>query len=350
MSTTASGAAHGIIIKRGGQTYHNLAKSTTIVFDKTGTLTSGQIRLAGSKIRGDWDEAVWWQLINHAEKDSCHWASSIISKHVDSRFGAVYQSKIRQQHETPGRGVSAIIDDIPILVGNESHLREAAVTGMDSMEDDIAQLPPSEMCVVVALNGKYAGYMSFVDSLREEARPAIAALKSRGYKVSMMTGDRPSVSHSLASDLNISHCLSRLTPLSKVAEIQKLRALGEVVIMVGDGINDAAALAAADIGIAIQNAHSVALASSDIVLLRPSLLGVLTALTLGRTVYATMQASVLWACVYNAVLVPLAMGFGAPWGVTIPPTMSGTLMMVSSLGVTYNSIRLRGKLKSGLAT
>ena len=243
-----------------------------------------------------------------------------------------------------------MIDGIPILVGNETHLREATVTGSDSMEVDIAQLPPSEMCVVVALNGRYAGYMSFVDVLREEARPAIAALKSLGCKVCIMTGDRHSVSHSLASDLNISHCLSGLTPLSKVAEIQKLRAVGEVVIMVGDGINDAAALAAADIGIAIQSAHSVALASSDIVLLRPSLLGVLTTLKLGRSVYATMQANVLWACVYNVVLVPLAMGFGARWGVTIPPTMSGTLMMMSSLGVTYNSIRLRGKLRSALAT
>ncbi|KAH5997285.1 hypothetical protein HBI83_231860 [Parastagonospora nodorum] len=325
MIACSLGAAKGVVVRAGVQAFQKSSTVTTIVFDKTGTLTTGDINVVHYKIHGRWEEPVWWQVIGEAEKRSRHWTSTVIAKYIEvhhPRSVSMSLSKSKPQEaprETPGSGVTADVDEVKVVVGNEQYLRNANVQNLDTLMNDVETLSNTHSCTFVGLNGRYAGFIAFSDPVRDDANKEIRALKSQGYEIYMMTGDRTEVAKEVANAIGIQNVFAELTPVQKSDKIKRLRKEGKVVAMIGDGINDTAALAASDIGISLQSCHSVVLASSDIVLLTSSLRMVSIAFTLARNANAAIKGSIFWAALYNFTLLPLAMGAGARWNIIMTP-------------------------------
>ncbi|KAL4939224.1 HAD-like domain-containing protein [Aspergillus oleicola] len=343
-------ATRGVIFKGGALTMQGLCNLTTVAFDKTGTLTSGELTISRYQVRGAIPEEKWWELLSAAEQQAPdHWARSVVLGYFASKFPgtAKKSSNLGDLRHIPGHGIRGKVGQHCVCIGNAALLRMSDVSDIGGdMERDVAQLRPSEMCILVAVDSLYAGYVCVRDPIANDALPAIRALQRRGIKCCLITGDRDPVAADVASQLGIEQFWSGLTPIGKVNQVRQLQSAGNVVALVGDGINDAAALATADVGISLGSGTSVALASSDVVVLDSALSKIDLAISVAKHATTTMRTSVAWAYLYNAVGMPLAMGFGFPYRISISPSAAGFLMMGSSLGVMLNSIRLQRRLSN----
>jgi P-type Cu+ transporter len=340
MVGTGRGARMGILIKSGAA-LQTAGDVTAVVFDKTGTLTHGQPELTDVVAATDVATDEVLALAAGAESRSEHPLARAVTAAAKARGLALAEPETFEA--VPGRGIAARVDGRAVLVGTAAFLAERNIPvdpASNAAEAALAQA--GKTAVRVAVDGRSAGVLAVADTPRPEAAAVVAALRQDGKDVVMLTGDDERTAQAVAAALGIDTVIARVLPERKAMEITRLMASGRKVAMVGDGINDAPALAAADLGMAMGSGIDVAVESCDVVLMRNDLAGIPAALALSRAVMANIKQNLFWAFIFNTIGLPVAAGvlhiFGGP---TLNPMIAGTAMALSSFTVISNALRLR---------
>jgi Cu+-exporting ATPase len=339
MVGTGKGAELGVLI-RSAEALELLHKVSTVVLDKTGTLTIGRPVVTDIVAGGDAPAEEILALAAAAEQGSEHPLGEAIVTEAKRRGLAL--PPVSEFAAVPGQGVDALAPDGRILLGNARMMaaRGIDVTGLEARARELAQ--DGKSSVYVAFAGEALGLIAVADVLKPEARGAVAALHALGLKVVMLTGDMRLTGEAIARQAGIDRVLAEILPDQKAAEVKRLQEGGRLVAMVGDGINDAPALAQADVGIAMGSGTDVAIEAADVTLIRGDLRGVVTAVLLSRRTIRIIKENLGWAFGYNLVLVPVAAGVLYPvWGILLSPILAGAAMALSSVSVVANSLRLK---------
>ena len=305
MVGTGKAAEYGILI-RGGEALESARRITTVVLDKTGTLTNGAPRIATVRAAEGFTDGDVLRLAAAVERNSEHPLGSAIAARAQETGLPVPPAV--DFRALPGQGVEATVDGRRVLVGNRALLTERGIARGETRDVTAGNAGGPVTEVYVAVEGRIAGTIAIVDALKPGSREAVAGLETLGLEVWMLTGDNAATARSVARDAGIEQVVADVLPAGKAEAIAALQAKGKVVAMVGDGINDAPALARADLGIAIGAGTDIARAASDITLVGGDLRGVITAIALSRRTVRTIKEGLFWAFAYNIVLVPVAMG------------------------------------------
>jgi Cu+-exporting ATPase len=339
MVGTGKAAENGILVKTGAS-LETLHKITTLVLDKTGTITTGVPVITHIVPAAPFTETELLAMVGAAELSSEHPIARAIEKAVADRNISI--PPIDRFEALPGQGISATIGGKKVLVGKVELMRSMNVAPgeLDVKATDIAS--HGRTVVFAAVDGKLAGIIAVADQPRSESADAIARFKQMGIKVVMVTGDNKQTADAIGRLVGIDYIKAGVLPQDKIALIQKLRASGEIVGMVGDGINDAPALAEADVGIAIGTGTDIAIEASDMTLLRGDLRRVVTAIELSRATIRNVKQNLFWAFVYNIIGIPIAAGaLYSLTGWLLSPIIASAAMSMSSVSVVLNSLRLR---------
>ncbi|MBU3126970.1 heavy metal translocating P-type ATPase [Clostridium tagluense] len=340
MVGTGKGAEHGVLIKSGValETAH---KIQTIVFDKTGTITEGKPKVTDVVVINGIAQNDLLQLAASAEKGSEHPLGEAIVKGATEK-GLEFK-KLDFFKAIPGYGIEVKIDGKNILLGNRKLMieRKISLEKLEKISNRLAQEGKTPM--YIAIESKMAGIIAVADTVKASSKKAIEKLHEMGIEVAMITGDNKRTAQAIAKQVGIDRIYAEVLPQDKANVVKKLQAEGTKVAMVGDGINDAPALAQADIGIAIGSGTDVAMESADIVLMRSDLMDVPTALQLSKSTIRNIKQNLFWAFGYNTIGIPVAMGilhvFGGP---LLNPMIAGAAMSLSSVSVVANALRLKG--------
>ena len=339
MVGTGKGAEKGILIKS-GEALETAHKINTIIFDKTGTITEGKPQVTDIFTVKGIDESRLLQVTASAEKGSEHPLGQAIVNEVLKR--GIHLIKVNNFEALIGRGIEAEIDGIKILVGNQKLMSEYSISlnELEEYSDKLAE--EGKTLMYIALDGKFAGIIAVADVVKSSSKKAIEKLHRMGIEVAMITGDNKKTANAIAKQVGITRVLSEVLPQDKSEEVKKLQAENKKVAMVGDGINDAPALAQADIGIAIGSGTDVAIESADIVLMRNDLMDVPTALELSKKTIRNIKQNLFWAFGYNIIGIPIAAGllylFNGP---LLNPIIAAIAMSLSSVSVLTNALRLK---------
>jgi Cu+-exporting ATPase len=341
MVATGRGAELGILIK-GGEALQRAGDVTTVVLDKTGTITEGrpavteQIPAPGST----WSADPLLRLVAALEASSEHPLADAVVRRARER-GLALPAAAEFQSIT-GRGVVGVVEGSFLAAGNERLMADYAVDPTPLAADAERLAGEGKTAVYVAVDGRLAGLLAVADPLKGTAREAVARLKRMGLEVVLLTGDHRRTAEAIAREAGIDRVVAGVLPEGKVAEIRRLQAAGKVVAMVGDGVNDAPALSAADLGIALGTGADVAVEASDVTLMRGDPRGVATAVALSRRTLRTMRQNLFWAFIYNVIGIPIAAGVLYPaCGILLSPILASAAMAFSSVSVVTNSLRLR---------
>jgi Cu+-exporting ATPase len=372
MVGTGVGAEQGILIK-GGATLETATKVTHIVLDKTGTLTMGKMSVSRSDVQGGWtaDAAklrLWWTIIGLAEMGSEHPIARAITSAAKSHLGlgsdGTLDGSVGDFVSTVGKGISASVEAAisperkryNVMIGNTSYLRSQGVAVPEDADDTndyeasrdanaaSKQQSAGVTTIHTSIDGVYTGPLSLSDTLKPSAPAAISALQRMGVTCSIVTGDQASTAYYVANLLGIPkhNVHAGVLPSGKREIVEELQAQGIIVAMVGDGINDSPALATANVGISLASGTDVAIEAADVVLMRPDhLLDIASSLALSRAIFRRIKLNLIWACLYNAIGLPIAMGFFLPWGLSLPPMAAGAAMACSSVTVVVSSLLLK---------
>ncbi|MET8508332.1 heavy metal translocating P-type ATPase [Streptomyces sp. NPDC004787] len=339
MVGTGKGARAGILIRSAAalETAHKL---DTIVLDKTGTVTEGRPVLTDVEPVGGFSEDELLALAAGAESDSEHPLARAVVEGTRDRGLTVPGAS--DFDSVTGKGVRATVDGRAVLVGTVRLLADASVDTPDVAERAGRLSEQGRTPVLVAVDGRAAGALAVADTVKEDSARAVAALRQLGTDLVMLTGDNARTAAAIAGQVGIPRVLAEVLPEHKADEIRRLQDEGRTVGMVGDGINDAPALAQADIGLAIGTGTDVAIEAADITLISGSLAGVVTAIRLSKATMRNIKQNLFFALVYNAVGIPLAAGALYPlWGIRLSPIIAAAAMALSSLSVVTNASRLR---------
>ncbi|HLL16296.1 MAG TPA: heavy metal translocating P-type ATPase [Pyrinomonadaceae bacterium] len=339
MVGTGRGAEHGILVK-GGEALETAHRLTTIVLDKTGTITRGQPAVTDVSATGALAEDELLRLAASAERGSEHPLGEAIVRRATERELAL--APVSAFNARAGYGVEAEVEGRRVLLGNLRLMSDAGVELKEVRASAEALTEAGRTIVYVAVDGAAAGVIAVADEIKADSKAAVGGLQKLGLEVVMLTGDNRRTAEAVAREVGITRVLAEVLPEGKAAEVKKLQAEGKRVAMVGDGINDAPALAAADTGIAIGTGTDVAIEASDITLIRGSLNGVVTAIALSRQTIKVIRQNLFWAFVYNTLGIPLAAGALYPLtGWLLSPVVASAAMALSSVSVVANSLRLR---------
>ena len=333
------GAENGILI-RSGEALERAYKLTAIVLDKTGTLTEGKPVVTDIGTVDGGDEGELLRLAASAERGSEHPLGEAIVERARER--GLDLADTEGFNAIPGHGVEVTVSGRRLLLGNLRlmHERQIALGSLHDRAETVATEGKTPM--FVAVDGQIAGLIAVADTLKPNSREAVDKLRQIGLEVYMVTGDNRRTADAIAAQVGIDRVLAEVLPEAKADEVRKLQAEGRVVAMVGDGVNDAPALAQADIGIAIGTGADVAMEASDITLIRGDLLPIVTAVSLSKATMRTIRQNLFWAFGYNAALIPVAAGILYPlFGVHLSPMIAAAAMALSSVSVVSNSLRLR---------
>ncbi|KKM18376.1 hypothetical protein LCGC14_1666290 [marine sediment metagenome] len=339
MVGTGKGAEKGILIK-GGESLETAHKLDTIVFDKTGTLTRGEPEITDIVTQNDYSEEEILKYAASAEKFSEHPLAEAIIKRAKEKKIELHDPKNFNAIE--GHGIEAEVDGKKILLGNLKLMQkqQIVVRNLEEKAEELAGDGKTPM--YISLEGKAAGLIAVADTLKENSLQAVAKLKKLGLEVIMLTGDNKKTAEAIARKAGIDRVLPEVLPEDKVNEIKNLQSQGRRVGMVGDGINDAPALAQADVGIAIGSGTDVAMEASDITLIKGDLRGVVSAIELSKRTIKIIKQNLFWAFFYNTAGIPLAAGVLYPFfGILLNPIFASAAMAFSSVSVVSNSLRLR---------
>jgi Cu+-exporting ATPase len=336
---TGRGAELGILVK-GGAALEVASRVDTVFFDKTGTLTAGKPELTGIVNVSDLPEEHLLSLLASAEQSSEHPVARAILAGSVARGAALLP--VESFESEPGYGVKALVGGTRVHVGTSAWLKKANIPA-ESLEA-AAQRFAAEGATpsFVAVNGQPAAVVAVSDRASDDARSTVAALEEAGVAVAMLTGDRAATARSIATNLGIQRVIAEVRPEDKARAVDEERARGRVIAMVGDGVNDAPALARAHVGIAVGGATDIAAAAADIVLMRGTIRSLPTALRLSRSTLRVIRQNLFWAFVYNVIGIPIAAGLLYPWtGWQLSPVVASAAMSLSSVSVLLNSLRLR---------
>jgi P-type Cu+ transporter len=340
MTGTGKGAQHGILI-RNAEALETLEKIDTLVVDKTGTLTMGKPDLVAVTPRAGVDESEFLAAVAGVEMGSEHPLAHAIVEGAKARgIAAVAASDLAS---TTGEGVEASVGDRRVAIGNDKLMRRIGIADeawLASAEDGRKQ---GQTVMFVAFDAQPAGLIAVADPIKPTSQAAIAALHERKIRIVMLTGDSRGTAEAVARQLGIDEVHANVSPEDKHAKIEELKAQGHRVAMAGDGINDAPALAAADVGIAMGTGTDVAIESAGVTLVRGDLTGVLQAIVLSRATMRNIRQNLVFAFGYNALGIPIAAGVLFPtFGLLLNPMIAAAAMSLSSVSVIANSLRLRG--------
>jgi Cu+-exporting ATPase len=339
MVGTGKGAQAGILI-RGGEALELAARVNTVIFDKTGTLTRGRPSLGAVAAAEGFTADEVLDAAASVERGSEHPLAAAILAGADAR--GLGRGAVAGFEAVAGRGVRGRVAGRQVLVGTAAFLSAEGIElgGLASS----AAAPSGAAVTYVAIDGRAAGLLPTVDEVKPEAASAVAELRAAGLEVWLVTGDQAATAREVAAAVGIApeHVLAEVLPAGKADAVATLQARGRRVAMVGDGINDAPALARADVGIAIGTGSDVALEASDVTLVGGDPRGVAAAISLSRQTLRVIHQNLFWAFGYNVVLVPVAMGALYPLaGLTLNPALAAAAMAMSSVSVVSNSLRLR---------
>ncbi|KAK0632082.1 E1-E2 ATPase-domain-containing protein [Immersiella caudata] len=374
MVGTGVGAENGILVK-GGAALETTTKITQVVLDKTGTITYGKMSVAKADIVAAWHASelkrrMWWTIVGLAEMGSEHPVGKAVLNAAKTELGlgpeGTIHGSVGDFAAAVGKGISAVVEPATserarhnVLIGNVKFLREnkvdvpeEAVSASEEINDAAAAgrsrtasaTNAGTTNIFIAVDGSYAGHLCLSDTIKEGAAAAIAVLHSMGVKTAIVTGDQRSTAVAVAKavGIDIDDVFAGVSPDQKQEIVRKLQDAGEIVAMVGDGINDSPALATADVGIAMSSGTDVAMEAADVVLMRPNdLMDIPAALHLARTIFRRIKLNLGWACLYNAIGLPFAMGLFLPFGYHIHPMGAGAAMALSSVSVVLSSLLLK---------
>jgi Cu+-exporting ATPase len=337
MVGTGRGAQNGILIK-GGEALEGAHRLTTVVLDKTGTITAGHPEVTDIRAIG-MDERELVRLAGSAQRGSEHPLAEAIVRYANDRGISLVQPE--HFEAISGEGIVARVEGRQILIGNSGFLAKRGILVDVSAAQALAR--EAKTPIFVAIDGRTAGLFAIADPIKPTSARAIRRLHELNLKVAMLTGDNRNTAEAIARELGIDRVLAEVLPDAKSAEIQHLQEQGNVVAMVGDGINDAPALAQADIGIAMGSGTDVAMEAADITLVKGDLNGVVTSIALSRATIRNVKQNLFFAFVYNVLGIPLAAGVLYPWtGWLLSPIIASAAMALSSVSVVTNALRLRG--------
>ncbi|HEX5164841.1 MAG TPA: copper-translocating P-type ATPase, partial [Thermomicrobiales bacterium] len=336
---TGIGARHNILIKDAA-TLENVSGVDTVVFDKTGTLTEGRPGLTDLVPAPGIDANDLLRLAADAERGSEHPLGEAIVRAADER--GLMTGEATHFEAISGEGLAATVDGREVLIGNARLMANHAVE-IAPLSDEIDRLAGAGRTpMIVALDGELAGIIAVADTVRESARVTVRKLHESGVEVVMLTGDNKRTAEAVARELGIDRVMAEVLPADKANHVANLQAEGRKVAMVGDGVNDAPALATADIGIAIGAGTDVAVETADVVLMKSDPLDVTRAIALSKATVRKMKQNLAWASVYNVLATPIAAGILYPsWGIMLRPEWSALLMSVSSIIVAINAVLLK---------
>lgn len=338
MVGTGKGAEHGVLIK-GGEALETTYKVGTIVFDKTGTLTEGKPKVTDILTYDMGEEEVLIYAAS-SEKGSEHPLGEAIVLEAENR--KLDLKNIEDFNAIPGHGIEVTIEGRNVLLGNEKLMKERQIDVRSAKASSDQLAAEGKTPMYIAVENVLQGIIAVADTVKPSSREAVAKLRAMGIEVAMITGDNKKTAAAIAKQVGIDLVLAEVLPEDKANEVKKLQASGKKVAMVGDGINDAPALAQADIGIAIGQGTDVAIESADIVLMRSDLMDVLTAIKLSKATIRNIKQNLFWAFGYNVLGIPVAMGllhlFGGP---LMNPMIAAAAMSFSSVSVLLNALRLR---------
>lgn len=332
MAGSGRAAELGVLFN-GGEHLEQTHRINTIVLDKTGTVTNGKPVLTDIIVDGDMDEMTFSQLVGSAEKQSEHpLAEAIVQGITEKKISLL---NVDHFEAIPGYGIAARINNNHLLVGTKKLMQQndinvdSAIKRMEKLEE------AGKTTMLVAINGSFKGMVAVADTVKDTSKQAIRRLKDLGLEVIMMTGDNQRTANAIASEVGIDHVIAEVLPEGKADEVKKLQQQGKRVAMVGDGINDAPALAISDIGMAIGTGTDIAMEAADITLMRGDLNAIADAILMSHKTIRNIKQNLFWAFAYNTLGIPVAaLGFLAPW-------LAGAAMAFSSVSVVLNALRLQ---------
>lgn len=332
MVGTGKGAEKGILIK-GGEHLEKTHKLTAVVLDKTGTITKGQPDVTDVIAVNGFAEKEILAIAGSAEKSSEHPLAEAIVK--SSQAEGLSLEPVSDFAAIPGHGIQAKVGNRKVLMGNVKLMNTNNVSVTDMLERIQALEAEGKTVMALAIDGVLAGAVAVADTVKEHSAEAIAELQRMGITVYMITGDNKRTAEAIAGQVGITNVLAEVLPENKAQEVERLKNAGYVVGMVGDGINDAPALATADVGMAIGTGTDVAMEAADITLMRGDLRSIVASIKLSKATMGVIKQNLFWALIYNLLGIPLA-AFGI-----LSPVIAGTAMALSSVSVVSNSLRLK---------
>ncbi|MDQ0232414.1 MULTISPECIES: heavy metal translocating P-type ATPase [Bacillaceae] len=330
MAGTGRAAEYGILFK-GGEHLEMTHKVNTVILDKTGTITNGEPVL--TDVITEQDETEFLSLVGSAEKQSEHPLAQAIVEGIVEK--SIQFKDVSDFENIPGYGIKTVVDGKVVLVGTRRLMKKYNVeidNVLDKMEDLEKQ---GKTAMLAAVDGRYAGIVAVADTIKETSTSAIKRMKDMGLEVIMITGDNKDTANAIAKQAGVDHVIAEVLPEGKAEEVKKLQAQDKKVAMVGDGINDAPALATADIGMAIGTGTDVAMEAADITLIRGDLNSIPDSILMSHKTMRNIKQNLFWALAYNSIGIPIAaFGFLAPW-------LAGAAMAFSSVSVVLNALRLQ---------
>ncbi|MEK3882949.1 heavy metal translocating P-type ATPase [Paenibacillus sp. PL2-23] len=330
MAGSGRAAELGVLFK-GGEHLEGTHRVDTVVLDKTGTVSNGKPVL--TDVVTAWNEQQFLKLVGGAERGSEHPLAEAIVAGVAERGTAIGEASAFES--LPGYGIGATVDGRKVLAGTRRLMEQNGVAAQSAYEHMAELELAGKTAMLIAIDGEYAGIVAVADTIKPSSAQAVARLRAMGIDVVMLTGDNKRTAKAIARQAGIDHVLAEVLPEGKAEEVKKLQAEGRKVAMVGDGINDAPALAVADVGMAIGTGTDVAMEAADVTLMRGDLLSIADAIMLSRKTMANIKQNLFWALGYNTLGIPIAaIGLLAPW-------VAGAAMALSSVSVVLNALRLQ---------
>lgn len=332
-------AKNGILIKK-GEVLESASKITKIVFDKTGTLTYGNLKISEILLGSHTNERELMTLVCTAEAKSGHPISRAFADYAQTNNLPLLQAE--QFESLDGMGIRAVIDKKPYLFGNEKLLSKYGIANTMTSEAHNLALNGNTL-VYVADSESVLGVIGINDVIRDNADSLIKSLKKAHIEPIMLTGDNVQTAEKIAAQIDIQHIIAGVLPVEKGNVIKKLKANGDKVMMIGDGINDSPALAISDIGVSVNSGSDIAINSADVILMNDDLMKITELILTSKATVRNIKQNLFWAFFYNCLMVPIAIGALSPLGITINPMIAGLAMTLSSFTVIINALRLKSR-------
>lgn len=330
-------ANNGILVKK-SEILENAEKTTTVVFDKTGTLTYGKLKIAQIVNYSKMQEKVLMQIVGSLEKKSTHPIGKAFEEYlIENKIETL---EVKDFKNISGYGIIGNVAGNEVILGNSKILDKYDVKNSHK-QDEEKLAKEGNSIIYVVLNNEISAIIGVNDIVRENSKEVISKLNKNKIETVMLTGDNTQTAEKIAKEIGITTVISNVTPREKTEVVKKLKEEGKYVMMCGDGINDSPALASSNIGVSVNSGTDIAMDSSDVILTRNDLNSILNLINISKKTIRNIKQNLFWAFFYNSLMIPIAMGLFSKWGITINPMIASFAMLISSLTVTLNALRLR---------